>query len=46
MNEAVTNVIVNRINDSNSEFGVITECIKEFKRIAAQKGIMNEKIKE
>ena len=46
MNEAITNVIIKRINGPSLEFGVITECIKEFKNIAIQYGIMEKNIEE
>ena len=46
MNEAVTNVIVNRINAPSMEFGVITECIKEFRHIAGKRGILKRNMEE
>lgn len=44
MDEAITNIIVNRINESNSNMGIIMECIQEFKLIATQKGIMKKDV--
>lgn len=46
MGEALTNVIINRINDPSPDFGIITECIREFKKIADQKGIMEKNMQE
>ena len=42
MGEAITNVIVNRINAPDPEVGILMECINEFKMIAIQKGIMQK----
>lgn len=44
MDEAITNVIINRINEPNLNIGIIMECIKEFKLIATQKGIMENNV--
>ena len=44
MGEAIINIMINRINEADSDFGVITACINEFKCVAEQKGIMNSKI--
>lgn len=44
MDEAISNVIVNRIKDPNPNIGIITECISEFRTIANRKNIMEEKL--
>lgn len=46
MDEAVTDIIVNRIMEASPDFGVITECIKGFKNIAKEKDILERNIKE
>lgn len=46
MDAAITNIIINRINEPNPDCGIITECIKEFKNIAEQKGIMEANVEE
>lgn len=44
MDKAISNVIVNRINEPNPNIGIITEVIKEFKIIANQKDIMDKEL--
>lgn len=44
MDDAITNVIVHRINDPDPNTGIIMECINEFKMIANQKDIMKKDI--
>ena len=39
LNKAITNVIVNRINNPNTDIGIITECIEEIKSIADKEDI-------
>lgn len=44
MDEAITNVIINRINEPNLNTGILMECIQEFKLIATQEGIMEKEV--
>ncbi len=46
VDEAITNIIVNRINETSSDVGVITECIKELKNIAKQRNIVEKNVQE
>lgn len=44
MDDAITNVIINRINKPDPNVGIIMECINEFKLIANQKDIINKDV--
>lgn len=44
MDDAITNVIVHRINDPDPNAGIITECINEFKMIADKKDMMKKDV--
>lgn len=44
MDEAITNVIINRINEPNPNTDILMECIQEFKLVATQKGIMEKEV--
>lgn len=46
MDAAVTNILASRINEPSPDIGIITECIREFKKVADQKGIMEENVQE
>lgn len=44
LREAISNVIVNRINKPKNETGIITEYIEEIKKMAIEKDIMKKTI--
>lgn len=44
VDEAITNVIVNRINKPKLDMGIITECIEEIRDIAIKKDVMEQTI--
>ena len=46
MDEAITNIIIKRISEPDSNGGIITDCIKEFKNKKKKKGIMGKNIEE
>lgn len=46
VDEAITNIVVNRINEASPDVGVITECIKELKNVAKQRNLMEKNVQE